>query len=168
VTFKYFSTEATCGTQSAPTVDALHYCYVLDSAQETWTAPEVTTERCKYVPHEAPFSYANDQGRNGTIDITLRNPNPAFSNIYHVWHGDSTKTMIVDVTDVDPANPCEEHDTFTIRLPFYSIISSGCYNETPPARFSGWPLSGSCTFQDGRDVITTTTWSWDLSPVFQQ
>ena len=164
VTFKYVYTSATCESSTLPpTPNSLQHCYFLDSAQETWTAPQVSDERCNYFPHEAQFSYANDQGSHGFIGITLRSPDPNFARIYRAWFGSSTKTMQVDTTDVAP-NECNEDDTFTIRLPFYSIVSSGCFNDTPPARFTGWSLSGSCTFEDG--LMTRTTWSWDLSPIF--
>ncbi len=170
VTFKYRSTEAECGSLVPPTPTSLKHCYYLDSAQETWTAPQVSDEPsrpspCNYFPRAAQFSYANDLGSHGGIQITIRHPEPSFSNIYDAWFGSSTKTMVVDTTDVDPEDPCGR-GTFTIRLPFYSIVSSGCFNSPPPPppRFTGWPLSGSCTFDDGH---TATTWSWDLSPIFQ-
>jgi len=73
--------------------------------------------------------------------------------------------VVIDTTDVDAEQPWGR-GTFTIRLPFCSIITDGCFNQTPPPPFTGWPLSGSCTNQDGRDVITTATWSWDLQPRF--
>jgi len=168
VSFKYYSTEASCGSGIPPTADSLHYCYTLDSAQETWTHPAETFDgvehgTCTQSFQDAHFSYANDQGRHGQIDIQIREINPVFDNIYSVWFGSNEKTMVVDTT-------CEDgwSGSTTIRLPFYAIDDPPCYNEDPPARFTGWPLSGSCTFVNGRDVITTTTWSWDLEPVFQQ
>jgi hypothetical protein len=169
VTFKYLSTEATCwsGSGAPPTADSLEYCYVLDSAQETWTAPPYTVSGCNYIPHDAQFSYANDDGRHGVLSITIRHPDPTFENIYSVDMGSNTKTMDVEVTPVSP-ECVSPPGTFTIGLPFYAIISPGCYNDLPPARFTGWPLSGSCTFDDdGRDWIRTTVWSWDLTPIFQ-
>ena len=158
VTFKYASTEAECGSFVPPTPDNLHYCYYLDSAEETWTAPSYTTgdPPCTYFPRDAQFSYANDEGRHGGIDITRRSPDPSYSDIYSVWFGSNTKTMVIDST-------CE--DSRTIGLSFYSIISSGCFNSTPPARFTGWALKGSCTYEDPGGV---TVWSWDLSPVFEE
>jgi hypothetical protein len=148
-----------------PTPDSHQHCYELDSAQETWTAPNVSTENCNYFPHEALFSFANDQGRHGGITITVRSPDPAFSNRYSLWFGSNTKTMEVDTTDVFPQE-CNEDDRFTIGLPFYSLTSL-----YPPAteepRFTGWPLKGSLTVEVGQTVLTTVTWSWDLSPVFE-
>ena len=175
VTFKYFSTEAGCwsGSGAPPTADSLAYCYVLDNAQETWTAPPYTANvelgdyACNYFPRDAQFSYPNDQGRHGLLSITIRNPDPTFNDIYDVWMGSNTKTMDIDATDGDPTDIFDCTGTFTIRLPFYSIDSPGCYNDLPPARFTGWPLSGSCSFSNGRDFIFTTTWSWDLTPIFQ-
>ena len=60
------------------------------------------TDHCNYFPHEAQFSYANDEGRHGGIDITLRSPDPSYSNIYCLWFGSNAKTMEVDTTDVFP------------------------------------------------------------------
>ena len=166
VTFKYSSTEATCGSFVPPTADSLQYCYYLESAQETWTAPNISTEDCNYFPHEAQFSYANDGGSHGGIRITLRSPDPTYSNIYGLWFGSNAKTMEVDTTDVFP-HECNQEDTFTIRLPFYSLTSL-----YPPAtaepRFAGWPLQGSLTVDVGQTVLTTVTWSWDLSPIFEE
>jgi len=33
--------------------------------------PNHSDDRCNYFPHEAQFSYANDGGAHGRIDITL-------------------------------------------------------------------------------------------------
>jgi hypothetical protein len=167
VMFKYRSTEATCGSLVPPTPDSLEHCYYLDSAQETWTAPQVSVDGCTLFPHPAQFSYANDLGSHGGIDIILRSPgpgpdpgpDPSYSNIYRLLFGSSTKTMVVDTT-------CDAGTfTQTIRLPFDSIRSSSCINSTTLwPRFSGWPLSGFCRHESSH---ATTTWSWDLSPIFE-
>jgi hypothetical protein len=164
VKYVYGFTAAGCDSPfSPPTPDSLQYCYFLDSAQESWTLPNVSDDRCNYFPQPAQFSYANDQGQHGGIQIIPRSPDPSFSNLYHVSLGSSTKTMDIDTTDVDPEQPCNR-GTFTIRLPFYSLTS-----EYPPAtapRFTGWPLKGFVTVEVGQTIITTVTWSWDLSPIF--
>jgi Family of unknown function (DUF6055) len=162
VTFKYLSTEATCfsGSGVPPTPDSLEYCYALDSAQETWTAPPYTVgdPPCTYVPRDAQFSYPNDDGRHGILSIRIRSPEPSSANTYFMFMGSNTKTMEID--------GCS--GTSTIGLPFYAIISQGCYTTVPPARFTGWPLSGSCKFDDdARDFVRTTIWSWNLTPIFQ-
>jgi hypothetical protein len=75
--------------------------------------------------------------------------------------------MVVDRIDVDSPGCSPPPGPITIRLPALSIVSDGCYNDTPAPKFTGWPLSGSCTFQDvGSERTSTTTWSWDLSPIF--
>ena len=170
MTFKYASTEAECGSLVPPTpITSLHHCYYLDSAQETWTAPSFSTDRCKYSPHDAHFSYANDDGRHGGVDITIRNSFfPEFSNTYDVSFGSSTKTMVVDVTDVNPEQPCDDsrRPTFTFGLPFDSINSTCNSFTIPPERFTGWPLRESRACEFGQTEITTVTYSWELQPIF--
>jgi hypothetical protein len=166
VTFKYVSTAAGCGSPVPPTPDSLQYCYRLDSAQETWTAPPYTVSGCHYIQHDAQFSYPNDDGRHGDLVIIRRSPDPAFDNLYTVSMASNTKTMDVEVIPL--TKECvRPPGTITIGLPAYAITDS-CYGGGGPQRFTGWALSGSCTFHDDlRDFILTTTWSWDLTPIFQ-
>jgi hypothetical protein len=168
VKYTYTFTAAACDAPLVPpTPTGLAHCYQLDSAQETWTAPEVTSNGCLYKPRPAEFSYTNDQGQHGGIEVIRRTFDPAFANIYHVSFSSSTKTMLVDLIDVGSPGCGSGSSPITIRLPALSIVSDGCYNDTPAPKFTGWPLSGSCTFRNvGAERTDTTTWSWDLSPIF--
>ena len=104
VTFKYGLTSAACGSFVPPTDDSLQHCYYLDSAQETWTAPQVSDERCNYFPHEAQFSYANDQGSPWGHQRSPSGAQTPLRQIYDASFGSSTKTMQVDTTALPPTN----------------------------------------------------------------
>ena len=165
VTFKYSSTEATCGSFVPPTADSLQYCYYLESAEETWTAPNISTEDCNYFPHDAQFSYANDGGSHGGIRITLRSPDPTYSDIYSLWFGSNAKTMEVDTTDSSPTNVTRRTRS---RYGCLSTRSPACTLQPPPSHGSPGGRSRVLTVDVGQTVLTTVTWSWDLSPIFEE
>ena len=97
----------------------------------------------------------------GGIDITRRSPDPSHSDTHFTRRMVLLEDPRLYYTKADDQvidSTCE--DSRTIGLSFYSIVSSGCFNSTPPPRFTGWALKDPAPTRPGG----VTVWSWDLSP----